>query len=273
MMERLVFCKNSSKRVTSLPYFGSMGDTCKGSKNFRICKGVQNTLSKKPITGDSCSDGTHGSGTSKSNTGGDREHVEERSHRANRGSGWGIFKQYFLGWEKWWRKLTCGELKILKQVHSISEFQNGRVFLPPRITARGRLHLQAGYERCLFFSSTASVIKELCSFFIFRESLRLALLMFHLETSSQNLQKIAENANASTEGDKCFDNNIFGRYAYNGSNNERNSHVQKNCNLPPVAFRFCFKSGEVHFESSSGNIFFWCNNMFFEDVCLYHRRC
>ena len=100
MMERLVFCKNSSKRVTSLPYFGSMGDTCKGSKNFRICKGVQNTLSKKPITGDSCSDGTHGSGTSKSNTGGDREHVEERSHRANRGSGWGIFKQYFLGWEK-----------------------------------------------------------------------------------------------------------------------------------------------------------------------------
>ena len=169
--------------------------------------------------------------------------------------------------------MTCGELKILKQVHSISEFQNGRVFLPPRMTARGRLHLQAGYERCLFFSSTASVIKELCSFFIVRESLRLALLMFHLETSSQNLQKIAENANASTEGDKYLDNNIFGRYAYNGSNNERNSHVQKNCNLPPVAFRFCFKSGEVHFASSSGNIFFCCNNMFFEDVCLYHRRC
>ena len=164
-------------------------------------------------------------------------------------------------------------LRFLNKFILYQNFKMEEFFLPPRITARGRLHLQAGYEKCLFFSSTASVIKELCSFFIVRESLRLALLMFHLETSSQNLQKIAENANASTEGDKYLDNNIFGRYAYNGSNNERNSHVQKNCNLPPVAFRFCFKSVEVHFASSSGNIFFWCNNMFFEDVCLYHRRC
>ena len=30
------------------------------------------------------------------------------------------------------------------------------------MTTGGRLHVQAGYERCLFFSSTASVIKELC---------------------------------------------------------------------------------------------------------------
>ena len=85
-------------------------------------------------------------------------------------SGWGVFKQYFLGWEKRWGKSTCDKLKILRPVHSIPAFQNGRFVLPPRITARGRLHVQAGYERCLFFSSTASAIKELCLVFMVRES-------------------------------------------------------------------------------------------------------
>ena len=68
--------------------------------------------------------------------------------------------QYFLGIEKPWWKPTCGKLKILKPVHSISEFQNGRFVLPTQITKAGRLHIQAGYKRCLFFNSTASVIKE-----------------------------------------------------------------------------------------------------------------
>ena len=44
-----------------------------------------------------------------------------------------------------------------------------RFVLPPRITARGRLHEQAGYERCLFFSSAASAIKELPLVFMVRE--------------------------------------------------------------------------------------------------------
>ena len=43
-------------------------------------------------------------------------------------------------------KSTSGELKIFKRVHFISAFQNGRFALPPRITARGRLHVQDGYD-------------------------------------------------------------------------------------------------------------------------------
>ena len=81
-------------------------------------------------------------------------------------SSWGVCKQYVLGWEKRSGESTCGELKILKSVHSISAFQNGRFILPSRVTARRRLHVQAGYERYLFFSSTASVIKELRSVFM-----------------------------------------------------------------------------------------------------------
>ena len=135
------------------------------TKDPEILEMVQDFFSKKSNTGQCSPDATHGSGTSRSNTSGDREHIEEGGHTANRASGWGVFKQYFLCREKRWGKPACGELKIPKPVHSISTFQNGRFVLPPRITAGGRLHVQAGFERCLFFSSTASIIKELCSVF------------------------------------------------------------------------------------------------------------
>ena len=83
MGKKLVLCKKSSKLATSRKvkiFFGSMGDTYKGSRNFRNCKGVQYTFSKKSNTRESPLSATHGSGTSRSNTSGDREHVEEGSH-------------------------------------------------------------------------------------------------------------------------------------------------------------------------------------------------
>ena len=212
MGKKLVLCKKSSKLATSRnvkTFFGSMGDTYKGSRNSINCKGVQDTFSKKSNTDESSPDAKNGSGTSRSNTSEDGEHVEEGNHTANRASDWGVFKQYFLGWEKRWDKLTCGELKILKPVYSISAFQNGRFVLPPQITATGRLHVLAGYERCLFFSSTASVIKKLCSVFMVRESLRVPLIMFRLGTSSQNLHKIAKNTSVCPEQDKYLDSNVL----------------------------------------------------------------
>ena len=108
--------------------------------------------------------------------------------------------------------------------------------------------------------------------FMVWESLWAPLLIFRLGTNSQNFQKIAENTNACTEEDKYSDSNIFGRYSYNGSNDGWKSHVQRHCNLPPVTFRFCFKPGEVHFESTSGNRVPWSNNEFFEDVSVFTTR-
>ena len=154
----------------------------------------------------------------------------------------------------------------------MSAFQNGRFGLPPQITARRRLQVQARYERCLFFSSTASVIKELCSIFMVRESLWVPLLMFQLGTSSQNLHKIAKNTSVCPEKDKYLDSNIFGRYAYHVRNNERNSQVQRHCNLPPATIRFYFIPAEVHFESSSGKRVPWGANKFFEDVKIYYKK-
>ena len=85
--------------------------------------------------------------------------------------------------------------KISKSVYSISAFQKWRFVLPPRITIGGRLHVQAGYERCLFFSPTASLIKQLCAVFMVRESLWVSLFMLRLRTSYKNLHKFVKNTN------------------------------------------------------------------------------
>ena len=107
-------------------------------------------------------------------------------------------------------KSNCGELEILKPAYYISAFQNEMSVLPPRITTRESLHVQARYEICLFFSSTALVIKELCSVFMTRESLRFPMPMFQLGASSQSLYKIDEKTNVCTEDDEYSDSNIFG---------------------------------------------------------------
>ena len=84
-------------------------------------------------------------------------------------------------------------LRYLNQFISYQYFRMESFGLPLQITARGRLHVQPGYEGCLFLSSTVSVIKKLCSVFMVRESLQLPLFMFWLGTSSQNLHIIVEN--------------------------------------------------------------------------------
>ena len=52
------------------------------------------------------------------------------------------------------------------------------------------------------------------------ESLRVCLFMVRLGTL-----KVAENTNFCTEEDEYPGSNIFGRHAYNGSNDGKNYHV------------------------------------------------
>lgn len=61
-----------------------------------------------------------------------------------------------------------------------------------------------------FSSSTTSLIKETCSVFLVRESLRVPLLMLWLGTSSKNIQKIAKNTNINNEEDRYLESNISG---------------------------------------------------------------
>ena len=80
-------------------------------------------------------------------------------------------------------------LRYLKQFFHIS-ISKWKVCVTMRLTSGGRLHVQAEYERWLFFSFTASVIKELCSVFMVRESLRVSLFIFRLRTSSRVFTKL-----------------------------------------------------------------------------------
>lgn len=64
MGKQLVLCKNSSKLADSRKvktFFRRMGDAYKATKNFRNCKGVQNTFSRMFSTGENFPDATHGS--------------------------------------------------------------------------------------------------------------------------------------------------------------------------------------------------------------------
>ena len=266
--KKLVLCKKSSKLATSRKvwtFFGSVRDTYKGFRNFRNCKGFQDTFSKKSNTGESSPDATHGSGASRSNASGDRENVEEGNHTVNRASDWGVFKQYCLGWEKRWRKLTCGELFRI----SILKWQV--CFASPNYCKR-EITCESWIWKMLIFQFHCISHQGIIFGFMVRESLWVPLLIFQLGTSSQNLHKIAKKNSVCPEQNKYSDSNIFGWYAYHGSNNARNSHVQRHCNLPPVTFRLCFKPRDVHFESSSGNRVPWGDKKFFEDVSVVTTR-
>ena len=190
MGKQLVLCKNSSKQSASRKiktFFGSTGDTYKGPRKFRNCKGIQDTLRKKPNTGESSLHASHGSGTSNPNTSGDREHVEKGSHTADgHHAGEFVRNNFLIG------KRNRENEPVVNLRYQMPAFQNGSFVLPLRITTGGRLHVQTGYERCLFFSSSASLIKELYSIFMVRESLRVPLFMLPLGNSSKNPHKIAK---------------------------------------------------------------------------------
>ena len=139
---------------------------------------------------------------------------------------WGVFEQYFPGLENRWGKSTCWELKILKiPVHFISAFQNGKFVLPPWITAREDYMCNLIWKTLVFQFHCISHQGALFGFHGQR-TFRNCSAYVRRWTSSH---KIAESTSVCTEGDKYTDSNIFGRYAYNGSNNGRNSHIQRHC--------------------------------------------
>ena len=119
-------------------------------------------------------------------------------------------------------------------------FQNGRCVLPPQITTEGRLHLQAGQEKCLFRNFNASLIKKLSSFLMFTESL------LPLRFKMGPALRIFTKALKIIGEDKDSDNEIFGQkptLAYDG----RDSHFHTHYNFPPLTFGFCSKYEDAHF--------------------------
>ena len=55
-------------------------------------------------------------------------------------------------------------------------------------------------------------------------------------------------------------------------NTDEAKYSDRNCNLSHAVFGFCFKPGEVHSESSSGNRARRGNDKFVEDVSIFSTR-
>ena len=131
MDKKLVLRKNSSKFVTSRnskAFFGSMGDTYNGPKNFRNCKGVEDTFSKKSNTGENSRDTTHGPGTSSSNKDGEREHVEEGNLTGHRTSCWKFLSNIFLVGERDGGNRPVVNLRYLNQFIPYQHFKMEGLF-------------------------------------------------------------------------------------------------------------------------------------------------
>ena len=248
----------SARIVPNLPLAGKLKHFLEEWKILTKYPEILEIL-KNP-TQESFPDATYGPGANSSNTSGNREHVEQGSHRANRESGWGFFKQYFR---------PVVNLRYINQFIPYQHFKMKGLFCLRELLQGDYTRASWIWKMLIFQFHRISHEGTMFGFMVW-ESLWVPLLMFRLGTSSQNFHKIAENTNVCTEEDKYSDSNIFGRYSYNGSNNE--SLMTRHCNLPPATFGFCFKPGEVHFESSSGNRVPWSNNKFFEDVSVFTTR-
>ena len=190
--------------------------------------------------------------------------IQQPEHQAG-----GFLSNIFLVGKRDGGTSTSGELKIFKRVHSISAFQNGRFVLSPRITARGRLHVQAGYDfsvplhqssrNYVRFSWSGNLYEFFCLCFglgpapkIFTKLLKIPVSVLR-RTNIWIVIYIRMHWLSWVKQWKKL------------SCPETNSH-------PPATFRFCFKPGEVHFESSSGNRVSWGDNKFFEDVSVFTTR-
>ena len=131
MGKKLVLCKKSSKfaiiREVKI-FFESMGDTYKGSRNFRNCKRIQDDFSKKSNTGESSPDATHGSGTSRSNTSEDREHAEEGSIQQTEHQAGEFLSNIFLVGERDEGNRPVVNLRYLNQFISYQHFNMEGLF-------------------------------------------------------------------------------------------------------------------------------------------------
>ena len=125
--------------------------------------------------------------------------------------------------------------------------------------------MQTGHERCIFFSTTSSILKKICQIFIIRESLRVPLPIFWLWPSTSNIYKTFKSPYISTEANKYSSDNIPPRYAFDGTNNGGNFNVQRYNRLPSASSGFHFEHEKINFESSSRDRFSWSDSKLCED--------
>jgi len=139
-----------------------LGENNSGSKYSAASKGVSNSISETPKTGQTSSKKLLELGGTKINRSRGSEDASERCHSGSTFDTRSISKLYFSSTKEGIRLPSSNKSKISESLYSLSTFQNGRVTLSEGSSPKRGPYVQTGSERCLLFGSSPS--KNLCVF-------------------------------------------------------------------------------------------------------------
>ena len=184
---------SSGRKVKTLQH--GLGNSDKGSKNIILCKRISNSVSKTTKTKQITSNSLYEQGAEASSGCGSGRDVEEGSHyEMFPGFRKRIYQQpIFSGKERRW--LSPGnKSKTSELLYPLSTLQNGRFASSKIHVAKRRLHVQIGSERCIFFSTFASLFEETSSISLVGKTVRVSVPLFWLRPSPENIYKIIKSS-------------------------------------------------------------------------------
>ena len=145
----------------------------------------------------------------------------------------------FFSWIKKMGKPTSNKLETPKSVHTtpksvhtLPSLQYGGLALFSKHSKEGRLHVQNGLERCIFFSSVKSCIQNICAVPLVRESLQVSLLLLWARPGTKNFYKITQNSSFIVALPEHTNYDLLGRHVVDRPYNRRNVNGQRHSNLP-----------------------------------------
>ena len=174
-----------------------------------------------------------------SSTEGNSQDVEQGSHCGDpKPLGRGIYQQSFSRREKRWGKPNSNKLETTKSVHTLPALNDGGFALSSKQSKEGRLHVQSGFEGCIFFSSIKPCIQKICLVSLVREILRVSLPLFWTRPSTKNFYKITQNSSFSVASPEHTNYNLLG-HVVDRPYNRGNVSDQRHSNLPSSTTRVC----------------------------------
>jgi len=184
-------------------------------------------------------------GTEKTGTKGDFRDVEERSNKCLQRSKRSIHKYHLSGREEGWGKSASDKLETVKYKHPLPAFQNGGTTLSQIHVTAGGLHVQAGYEGCLFFGPISQEVPRESTFPMGGRIIRIPLPLFWSGSCPKDFHQASEGSSVTIKEIEYSDNNLSRRHAITGKDKTGGFDSKGYSDLPVTASRICYKSKEV----------------------------
>ena len=244
--------RGTSGRKT-VTFSRKLGKADKRSKHFGNSAGIQNTLSRS-TNSKSVASFTHNEPDSNmSSKHRDPRNVEERCGTNSIQCSRAVSQQSLSSKKERWWKPSCDKSKGIKLFHPLPSFQDGGATFAKRDAAGKRFHVQIGPKGCILLHTYGEEFKEICSFSMAREPLRVFMPMFWFGPSTFNIHKTYENSNSYPQKNQHSHDRFLGRYVNHGEIQGGNYIQPKHYNFSPAASRFCDKPKEITDDTCPGN--------------------